>query len=210
MGKPRVSVEPEARAFHGCGLEGSSPLPSRQQRTMGKGLLYTGILASTLLGYAVYFDYSRRNSAAFRKQLRKNKKALQQEAEKAHVERSKASMTYMKLALETSLLTDPLPTDMAGKEAYFMAQVSEAEKLAAVPGQDIDSAVAFYKALCVYPKPSDLLAIYQKSVPENIYELIILAIATHPPQSLANILGDALGQPAQDDDDEESEQEEQD
>ncbi|ODQ77322.1 hypothetical protein BABINDRAFT_15569 [Babjeviella inositovora NRRL Y-12698] len=178
---------------------------------MGKGLLYTGVLASALLGYAVYFDYSRRNSADFRKQLRRNKKVLQTEEKAAKDKNNRAKTTYMKLAVETSLLTDPLPTDLAGKETYFMAQVSQAEKLAAVPGQDVEAAVAFYKALCVYPKPSDLLAIYQKSVPENVYELIILAIATHPPQSLANILGDSISQPTEEFDfAEEPEQEEQD
>ena len=38
---------------------------------MNKGLTITAIAAAAIAGYAVYFDYQRRNSADFRKSLKK-------------------------------------------------------------------------------------------------------------------------------------------
>lgn len=40
---------------------------------MNKGLTITAIAAAAIAGYAVYFDYQRRNSADFRKSLKREK-----------------------------------------------------------------------------------------------------------------------------------------
>ncbi len=36
---------------------------------------------------------------------------------------------------------------------------------------EMDAALCFYKALAVYPNPTDILGIYQRSVPEEVYEV---------------------------------------
>lgn len=41
----------------------------------------------------------------------------------------------------------------------------------------IEAALAFYKALKVYPQPKDLIAIYDKTVPKDILEILAEMVA---------------------------------
>lgn len=159
---------------------------------MNRATVVVSVLAAAAVGYAAYFDYSRRHLPEFRRLLRQRRRAAAKQQDEAKKASGRAKLAEVRAAVEALLAALPLPTDLRAKELYFMEQVLEAERLAVVPGQEVAAAVAFYKALCVYPKPSDLLSIYQKLVPENVYDLVILAIATRPPQSLANILGDSI------------------
>ena len=57
------------------------------------------------------------------------------------------------------LAQNPIPTDLTEREAFFMEQVAVGEQKAKVDA--IEAAICFYKALAVYPNPTDILGIYQ-------------------------------------------------
>lgn len=126
-----------------------------------------------LLGYAVYFDYQRRNNPEFRKSLKKQEKKLQHAAEaRSKVEKEKTSQALRAAAAE--LKAEPVPTSPEQQEAYFQEQVAEAEKFATMgPDAYIESAKHFFRALRVYPQPVELLMIYQKVAPPPIFALLI-------------------------------------
>lgn len=156
---------------------------------MSKSSFIIGSIAAAAVGYAVYFDYSRRHNAEFRKALRKSaKKHAKIQTDEANSAKS-AKVSQMKQILEESLKEEPLPTSPAEKEQYFMTQVTQGEQLASIPGNEIPAAIAFYRALSVYPNPTDILGIYQKSIPSDVYDNIITLIAIKPPQSVASFLG---------------------
>ncbi|EDO17103.1 hypothetical protein Kpol_1025p23 [Vanderwaltozyma polyspora DSM 70294] len=160
-----------------------------QSSAFSRVLAVTGALtALSLTGYAIYFDYQRRNNPEFRKglkrELKKQAKALKLEEEEA----KQRKLQEVGEALTKDLATDPLPTDPAQREASFATNVELGERLSVVPGKELEAACKFYKALSVYPNPADLLGIYQRSVPENIYEYIVLMIAVYPPTNIASII----------------------
>lgn len=156
---------------------------------MSKALTFASVAATGVLAYALYFDYSRRNSPAFRKQLKKKHAQQQKDAKKAVEQSRQAKIDAVKAALASELAADPLPTDLSKKENFFMEQVASGEQLANNPDTHMDAAVCFYKALAVYPNPTDILGIYQKTVPEEVYELVVMMIAFQPPATITNIMG---------------------
>lgn len=129
--------------------------------------------------YAVYFDYKRRNDPQFRKQLKKESKrqarAAKEEAEANTVRQREAIRAAVEEAKE-----EGFPTDVEEKEAYFMQEVSRGEGLSgegtlalshiwklmsnkSTGTDNVEAALCFYKALKVYPQPSDLITIYDKT-----------------------------------------------
>lgn len=160
---------------------------------MSRALTVASVAAAGVLAYAVYFDYNRRNSPEFRKQLKKKKVHQQKQAAKAQEECKKNKMLEVKKALAEDLAKNPIPTDLAKKEEFFMEQVATGEQLANNPDTHIEAALRFYKALAVYPNPTDIMGIYQKTVPEDVYELLVMMIAFQPPATITNIIGGAAG-----------------
>lgn len=154
---------------------------------MGKALTFTAVAATSLLAYAVYFDYNRRNSVEFRRALRALERQERRRAARAVEETQNVTNARLQQALD-SLDADSIPTDITEKEAFFMQQVTLGEQLANDPEQKIEAALCFYKGLTVYPNPTDILGIYQRTVPEDVYELIVMMIASRPPASVATIL----------------------
>ncbi|WRT68678.1 uncharacterized protein IL334_005657 [Kwoniella shivajii] len=125
------------------------------------------------LGYAVYFDYMRRNSPEFRKGLKKQHKKLAVAAEaqsKAEKERNSKQLREALVLLQN----EPTPSSPEQQEAYFQEQVAEGEKLATMgPEYQVQAASHFYRALRVYPQPIELLGIYQRVVPPPVFALLI-------------------------------------
>ncbi|KAH3679160.1 hypothetical protein WICMUC_001171 [Wickerhamomyces mucosus] len=152
-------------------------------------LATTGIAA---LGYVAYFDYSRRNNADFRKKLTKNRKRQANLQKESDAKSKQAKVEVVKEVLTKSLKEDPVPTDVAKKEEFFMTSVTLGEQLASLPGQELQAALQFYRALSIYPNPTDILSIYQKSIPESVYEYVIMMIAIQPPQSVASFLNEPV------------------
>ncbi|KAG6910154.1 hypothetical protein DXG01_012913 [Tephrocybe rancida] len=144
-------------------------------------LAITGITAlGGALAYAVYFDHKRRTDADFRRKLRKEKKRVdktvaQQSKESLALEdKHDAAPASMKEALDWIRKEEP-PTSPDEREAYFMQQVGAGEQLAARgPQFYLEAAMAFYRALRVYPAPMELIVIYEKTVPQPVFKAVSL------------------------------------
>ncbi|KAE9404827.1 MAS20-domain-containing protein [Gymnopus androsaceus JB14] len=144
-------------------------------------LTVAGIATLGLVAYAVYFDYKRRNDVDFRKKLKKDKKRVDKSIASSRAEAA-ASLSSsagavgaeeLREALE-QVKGEPVPVSPTDKEGYFMTQVASGEQLALQgPLFYLPAALAFYRALRVYPSPAELMVIYQKTVPEPVFKLVI-------------------------------------
>lgn len=141
------------------------------------------------VSYALWFDYERRHNLEFRKELKLKAKREAKKSAKLETEAKKAIVTDVMHYLEAELAKDPISNDPAMMETIFTTNVEMGERLAMQPGNEMDAAVKFYKALAVYPNPADLLGIYQRTIPENIYEYIVMMIAVIPPTNITSIIG---------------------
>ncbi|KAL2120918.1 hypothetical protein VTJ04DRAFT_4945 [Mycothermus thermophilus] len=133
-------------------------------------------VAVGVLGYAAYFDYRRRHDPEFRRELRRTQRR-QERAEKVQAE---ANATARKQAIRDAVdeaKAEGFPTGTEEKEAFFLEQVQEGEQLAANPSKYLEAALAFYKALKVYPTPGDLINIYDKTVSKPILDILAEMIA---------------------------------
>ncbi|ORX97977.1 MAS20-domain-containing protein [Basidiobolus meristosporus CBS 931.73] len=133
-----------------------------------------GLVVATGVGYAVYFDQKRRNDPKFRKQLsiRARRRLIKPRRLLRRIWLSQAAQKIADCLAKVA--SEPLPITPEEKEQYFMTQVGKGEQLAAVGEQGYDeAAVCFFKALKVYPSPIELVMIYQKTVPEPVFNLVM-------------------------------------
>lgn len=134
-------------------------------------------LATAAIGYAFYFDYKRRNDPAFRKKLRKQSKQSVKAAKKEMKAAAQQETMMIEKAVKDVAEPGVLPTGVQEKEAFFMEQVATGEALFAQgPTYHVPAAIAFFKALKVYPAPVELVMIYQKAVPKEVFDLIMKLI----------------------------------
>ncbi|KAK6213992.1 mitochondrial import receptor subunit tom20 [Pestalotiopsis sp. IQ-011] len=133
-------------------------------------------IATGLLGYAIYFDTQRRKSPEFRRSLRRNERR-QVRNEKEH--QAAAGKERVKDIQQTvdAAKEEGFPAGVNEREAYFMEHVQIGEQLAADPTKTLDAALAFYKALKVYPTPGDLIGIYDKTVDKRVLDVLAEMIA---------------------------------
>ncbi|CCC67697.1 hypothetical protein NCAS_0A11390 [Naumovozyma castellii] len=150
--------------------------------------LTAAITAVSMAGYAVYFDYQRRNSPEFRLKLKNKLKKEAKEIKLAEEKAKQEQLESLRNFLTEELIKDPVSMDPLRREEVFTTNVELGERLTISPGHELESAAKFYKALCVYPKPTDLLGIYQRTIPESIYEKIILMITVLPPSNITDFL----------------------
>ncbi|KAJ3360063.1 hypothetical protein GGF32_008650 [Allomyces javanicus] len=142
-------------------------------------VLATLAVAAVGIGYAAFFDYKRRADPSFRRNLRKQRKRVEKKKteEGTANARDVASSGGASDALEAeieALLNEPLPTTPEAKEAFFMEQLSKGETLAKNGPEFFKLAAAFfYKALKVYPAPAELVMLYQKTLTEPVFNLVM-------------------------------------
>ncbi|KAI9679472.1 MAG: hypothetical protein M1817_005494 [Caeruleum heppii] len=138
-----------------------------------------GTLATGFLAYAVYFDHRRRTDPDFRKALkreaRRQDRAAKEEAE-AHGARQRQAVK----AAIAEAQEEGFPTDVEEKEAYFMNEVARGEGMCSEGSDPVDAALCFYKALKVYPQPSDLMSIYDRTVPKPVLDVLAEMLAADP------------------------------
>lgn len=60
-------------------------------------------------------------------------------------------------------------------------------------GDNLEAALAFYKALKVYPQPKDLISIYDKTVPKEVLEVLAEMVALDSGLKLGSFTGEAGG-----------------
>lgn len=128
------------------------------------------------IGYAVYFDYKRRNDPDFRRKIRlRNEQHRLIEQRRARATRD-TQVVLIRAALQASK-ENPVPVSVEQREEFFMNEVAQGEMLSA-SGDDnaLAAAMCFYRALQVYPNPQDLLSIYDRTVPRKVYELLMLVL----------------------------------
>ncbi|KAI0391069.1 mitochondrial import receptor subunit tom-20 [Xylariaceae sp. FL0594] len=133
-------------------------------------------VASGLLAYAVYFDHQRRANPDFRKNLRREERRQARAAKEEAVVQSRQKRREIHAAVDAAN-EEGYPTGVNEKEAYFMEFVQQGEMLAADPSRTTESALAFYKALKVYPTPRDLIQIYDKTVDKRVLDVLAEMIA---------------------------------
>lgn len=136
------------------------------------------VLGAAGVGYAIYFDYRRRNDIEFRKSLKRaskrTSKVNKKEAEKA----AKAEAETIERVLNEIRAPNGLPTSVEEKEQYFLQHVSLGEQLfARGPEHHLDASIEFFKALKVYPSPVELIMIYQKAVPKEVFDCIMRIVS---------------------------------
>lgn len=132
--------------------------------------------ATAIVAYAVYFDYNRRADADFRRNLRRNERR-QARAEKEEAEAStKRQRDAVKNRVDEAK-EEGFPSGVEEREAYFNEQVMTGEMLSNDPSKAIESALAFYKGLKVYPAPGDLIKIYDSTVPKPVLDVLAEMIA---------------------------------
>lgn len=156
--------------------------------------IVAAVAAVSATSYVLYFDHQRRSNPTFRKDLKKRAK---KEEKKVKLDKQMAQADKLQVIakfLEEELRKDPIPTDVNEKQSAFNVNIELGDRLVAAPGSELEAAAKFYKALTVYPNPADLLGIYQKSLPENIYENLVLMIAALPPANISTFLGGAPSQ----------------
>lgn len=152
----------------------------------------TGLAAFGAIGYLVYFDYKRRHSSGFRKELRKKAVKFDKEQEKAFQATKHQERAEIQELIETSIQESPLPSGIQAREQFFITEVSRADELLN-SNNYIEAALAFYRALLVYPQPTDLLGFYEKSIkPASVLELVRTMVVIRPPPAIAKMVQETI------------------
>ncbi|KAF8417068.1 mitochondrial import receptor subunit [Tirmania nivea] len=128
--------------------------------------------------YALYFDYKRRHDPEFRKALKRDRK---QYARSERAQKAAASAEQREVVAKAirQVQLEGFPVDVEEKEVFFMQEVAQGEVLCQEgPERALDAALAFYKALKVYPQPGELISIYDKTVPKHVLDILAEMIAT--------------------------------
>ncbi|KAI7819853.1 MAS20 protein import receptor-domain-containing protein [Gamsiella multidivaricata] len=132
-----------------------------------------GVLAVATVGYAIYFDSKRRNDPEFRRKLKKERKRTQKLAAEEAKKLSNKSAQTVEEAL-ASISDEDFPTSMEEREKFCMEQLSAGEALFTQgPTKFGQAAICFYKALKVYPAPAELVMVYQKTIPPEVFTLVM-------------------------------------
>lgn len=95
------------------------------------GTIITATIGGALtivLGYAIYFDYKRRNDAEFRRQLKKESKKIEKAAKEEKEMEGKRRRTEIRAAVDR-VNAEGVPKDAEEVEGYFMEEVAEGERL---------------------------------------------------------------------------------
>jgi len=139
-------------------------------------LVVTGVtVLASAAAYVAYFDYKRRTDVAFRKELKKQKKKVDKSVKLGASTTTAAAEPSLDMASALELVrNEVVPPGAEAKEKYFMDNVAMGEQLCARgPGYDLPAAMSFFRALRVYPAPLELIMIYQKTVPEAVFKLVM-------------------------------------
>ncbi|EJU06133.1 MAS20-domain-containing protein [Dacryopinax primogenitus] len=145
---------------------------------VNKTIQYTTVafiscVAISGLAYVGWWDYKRRNDPSFRKKLRKEHKKANKHAKAADEQAKKQRTADLKEALE-KIKVETVPTTPEEREQYFMQHVGIGEQLSVQgPAFHVAAALSFYRALRVYPSPVELIMIYQKTVPEPVFKIVM-------------------------------------
>ncbi|KAI9510307.1 hypothetical protein F5148DRAFT_976948 [Russula earlei] len=138
-----------------------------------KHLTALAVVGIGFLAYLVYFHHRRRTDAKFRKRLRREKKTADKSVAEARQHLGLGLSLGMPFfptaeifASMARIKDDRVPTAPEEREKYFMSQVEKTNNFALkVPSNvkdlAVEAALAFFRALRVYPSPVELIMIFQ-------------------------------------------------
>lgn len=133
------------------------------------------------------------------REKKKLDKSVAQETTSGSTSGDAAFPTAEILAVMALVKDDRVPTTPEERENYFMSQVEKGEQLCAKgastllglrvvkefyspchegPNFAVEAALAFFRALRVYPSPVELIMIFQNTVPEPIFKVCGLAFSS--------------------------------
>ncbi|EEQ89523.1 hypothetical protein RJZ56_006569 [Blastomyces dermatitidis] len=147
-----------------------------------------GTIVTGLLAYAIYFDYKRHSDAEFRRNLKRDNRRLARAVREESAAQGARQIAEIKQAVAEAK-AEGFPTDPDDKERFFMGQISRGEQLAADGSSNFEAALAFYKALKVYPQPKDLIAIYDTTVPKDVLEILAEMVGQDTTLQLGSFTG---------------------
>ncbi|KAI8363871.1 hypothetical protein EDC96DRAFT_512075 [Choanephora cucurbitarum] len=140
-------------------------------------LITAGVTVAAGLAYIIYFDYQRRNNPTLKKKIKKEKIKAKKEVEKAK-EAVKSNALQIIERVLAAADKETMPSTPEEKEKYFMEKVAAGEALCNRGEASFNEAVLpFYLALKVYPAPMELIMIYQKTIPEPVFQMVINVMA---------------------------------
>ncbi|KAG1178000.1 hypothetical protein G6F70_002069 [Rhizopus microsporus] len=138
-------------------------------------VISTAVIAAFGIGYLVYFDQKRRKDPEFKKQLKRERKK-QAKAEKETKKAELATVEQLVQNVLNEIAQETFPESPEEKEKYFMEQVAAGEALCQ-QGLHNESVKHFYKALKIYPAPLELIMIYQQTLPEVVFRIVVNIMA---------------------------------
>ncbi|KAL8755987.1 MAG: hypothetical protein Q9184_004650 [Pyrenodesmia sp. 2 TL-2023] len=132
------------------------------------------VLSAT--AYAFYFDHKRRTDPEFRKALKRESRKIAKAAKEEAEAQGQQQRREIRQAVDDRQ-EEGFPTSVEEKEAFFMNMVGQGENLQSNEATHIEAALCFYSALKVYPQPSDLIAIYDKTCPKPVIDILAEMVA---------------------------------
>ncbi|KAG5439292.1 hypothetical protein PCANB_001591 [Pneumocystis canis] len=147
---------------------------------------------SWILRYALHFDYKRRNNAAFRRKLRRERKKVSQ-AQKAEAQQQEEVLAQAIKKAYHEVQNCTLPHLVEEREQFFMQEVAKGEGLYAQGSHKfIEAASCFFRALKVYPNQMELMVIYEKTIPKEVNAIIVKLLQLDESENAAKHIEDAL------------------
>ncbi|KAL8931019.1 MAG: hypothetical protein Q9208_000121 [Pyrenodesmia sp. 3 TL-2023] len=139
-------------------------------------LATVGALATGFLAYAFYFDHKRRTDPEFRKALKRESRRIAKAAKEEAEAQGQQQRRQIRQAVDDRK-EEGFPTSVEESEAFFMNMVGQGETLQSNEATHIEAALCFYSALKVYPQPGDLIAIYDKTCPKPVIDILAEMVA---------------------------------
>ncbi len=94
----------------------------------------------------------------------------------------KINISDIQSALEASN-KNSIPTDPNEEFLFFMEKLGEGELLSKEPDKTVEAALCFYEATKVYPKPAELMPIYEKAMDKSVYQSFLKMISLQSPHT---------------------------
>ncbi|KAK9247810.1 hypothetical protein V1506DRAFT_530730 [Lipomyces tetrasporus] len=140
------------------------------------------IVAAGAAAYVISFDYRRRNSTEFRKQLRRNERKHQKNIELSKQKELQQSKNELKGLIVQSLQEEP--TSVSSAEEFEMQMSKELMKIDSFLHQGEkkynDMVVSIYRLLVIHPMPKQIIEALKDNIPKEVLTLLNEAVETLP------------------------------
>ncbi|KAK9237084.1 hypothetical protein V1525DRAFT_404921 [Lipomyces kononenkoae] len=144
-------------------------------------ILLTAVAAGAA-AYVISFDYRRRNSPEFRKQLRRNERKYRKTIELGKQKELQESKDQLKGLIVQSLRDEP--TSVNSAEEFEMQMSKELMKIDSYLHQGEkkynDMVVSIYRLLVIHPMPKQIIEALKDNIPKDVLALLNDAVESLP------------------------------